>query len=147
MEELRRHLIQGIEYDLWANLQWVEVLEQITDAEPVMRHVAWANQIWLGRVCGSPLEAEPDIALQAQLKDSAAHWREILAGEPPARAIEWTRIRDGVHQSGTLESIVRHVINHGTYHRGQLRGLAQSQGFDAFPETDFILFANRFPQN
>jgi uncharacterized damage-inducible protein DinB len=35
--------------------------------------------------------------------------------------------------------VVRHVINHGTYHRGQLRMLAELDGI-AWPETDMIFF-------
>jgi uncharacterized damage-inducible protein DinB len=39
-----------------------------------------------------------------------------------------------------VSDIAAHVVNHGTYHRGQLRERAEADGLDDFPETDLILF-------
>ena len=33
--------------------------------------------------------------------------------------------------------MAHHVLNHGTYHRGHLRGLAYAEGWDDFHDTDY----------
>ncbi len=38
-----------------------------------------------------------------------------------------------------VSEITEHVINHGTYHRGHLRGLAEAEGI-SFPDTDLIVY-------
>jgi uncharacterized damage-inducible protein DinB len=40
----------------------------------------------------------------------------------------------------TIGEIAHHVINHGTYHRGHLRGLCDAAEFTEFPDTDLIKF-------
>ncbi|MFX6823282.1 DinB family protein [Acinetobacter baumannii] len=47
---------------------------------------------------------------------------------------------NGEEVTSTVESIVLHVANHGTYHRGELRGLCRAAGWEDFPETDFFLW-------
>lgn len=37
--------------------------------------------------------------------------------------------------------VLRHVVNHGTYHRGQVAALLKLHGVD-FPETDYISWKN-----
>lgn len=44
------------------------------------------------------------------------------------------------HSEHMLSEVAHHVFNHGTYHRGHLRGLADAAGFEDFPETDLIRF-------
>jgi uncharacterized damage-inducible protein DinB len=46
----------------------------------------------------------------------------------------------GVPGSFRLDEIVRQIPNHGTYHRGELRGLVVSHGLDEWPETDLLRF-------
>lgn len=140
MEELRKRLIRNFAYDLWANQKWVETLPEFPQAEPILRHVAWASHIWQTRVEAISGEYDHQAELADQFEAYRNVWQSTLASTPLFTEYEWRRIRDGVRGSGSLESIATHVINHGTYHRGHLRGLAEAGGFDDFPETDVILF-------
>lgn len=45
----------------------------------------------------------------------------------------------GVPQESAIWEMLRHVVNHGTYHRGQLATMLRQLGV-APPSTDLILF-------
>lgn len=46
--------------------------------------------------------------------------------------------RVGVYRM-TVEETIRHVLNHGTYHRGQVAALLRASGRD-FPDTDLLFW-------
>lgn len=132
---MRDFLIEGFEYDLWANLRWTPIVGQLDQAEPILRHVLQSQRIWLARCLGEESMRAWSDSLDEALKAANEDWIELIRiGDPEAFV---TYERNGKTHFQTIEQISRHVINHGTYHRGQLRNLAE--GMD-FPETDFILF-------
>lgn len=138
--DLQTHLKQGFEYDLWANLQWIEVLPRFTSsgrAHAVLDHILGAQRIWLERVGG--VVPSPDLERGDRARSSAAEWTRIVSLPDPGRVIAYHNL-SGVPFSNTFEHIALHVINHGTYHRGHLRGLADAEGLTDFPETDLIRF-------
>lgn len=49
--------------------------------------------------------------------------------------------RRGIFRA-TVGEVLYHMINHSTYHRGQIALLLKLHGFD-FPDTDFIIWLNR----
>ncbi len=137
-----RHLLtEAINYDLYANRLWLPsvVTSELTEATIVYKHILGASKIWVTRLGGTSLPAMPDVDLTdsalAELHgkwidavskfefDEVIHYRN-LAGEPYSRA---------------FGDIARHVLNHATYHRGQIRSLFGVCGLE-FPETDFIRF-------
>lgn len=140
--DFRAHLIEGFEYDLWANLRWIEALPRLQrsqEAAEVMRHIIDAQRRWLER-CADPEtvpDAREDLAEAATSISEA--WREFLRICDPAAFVSYTTMAGDSHFD-ELGDIARHVINHGSYHRGQLRGLAMAEGLDHFPETDFIRY-------
>jgi uncharacterized damage-inducible protein DinB len=46
----------------------------------------------------------------------------------------------GMSTKSTLLDILHHLMNHGTYHRGQLTTFLRQLGFTKIPSTDFITF-------
>ena len=145
MEVLIAHLQRGFDYDLWANRRWLEWIDALPDpahARSIMEHMGRAQHIWLsrlGRVTGefAPERLEDAFAQQAEI------WKTTLADIPLDQRFHWKRM-DGAERDGVLEDIARHVINHGTYHRGHLRGLADAAGFDGFEDTDFARYFDQF---
>lgn len=132
---MRDFLIEGLEYDLWANQKWSPMAGQLAQVEPILRHVLRSQRIWLERCLGEEsMRAWPE-ALDDALKAANEDWIELIRISDPEAFVTYER--NGNAHFETIEQIARHVINHGTYHRGQLRGLAE--GLE-FPETDFILF-------
>jgi uncharacterized damage-inducible protein DinB len=143
VDALTTHLIRGFDYDLWANERWLAVIDQLPDpdhARDIMKHVALAQHVWLSRLGRVDREFPADRPLEETLARQTELWKSTLAAVPLGLLFNWTRLRDGVARQGTLEDIARHVINHGTYHRGHLRGLADAAGFNDFEDTDFALF-------
>ena len=67
-----------------------------------------------------------------------------LLGELPRDALDtvalWRTKQDTLHVSPA--EVLRHVVNHGTYHRGQVAALLKLHGVD-FPETDYISWKNK----
>lgn len=140
--DVRDALQEGFDYDLWANQRWLGAIPELPfgpRAKEILTHSLRAQNIWLER-CISEEEVKP---LSDNLSEEAVRlceaWKELIRICDPGAFVSYTNSR-GESFFNTIEHIARHVINHGTYHRGQLRGLAEAAGTDGFPETDMILF-------
>jgi len=134
--------VEGWKYDRFANLAWLEpVVQEGTDEEKrVFRHILAASKIWVTRLDGRSMTAMPDVPATAEAIDDLTHeWIAVLPKLQYDTVIDYTNTRGEAH-SCRVGDIVRHALNHGTYHRGQLRESFGARGA-AFPETDFILFA------
>jgi uncharacterized damage-inducible protein DinB len=136
---MKEWLIEGFAYDAWATDQWLGTLPdwpQRGVPEAVLSHMVNAKLIWLRR-CGID-EAVPESLTE---RFAAAHrgWMKVVKEDDIFRNVEYLNLQ-GVAFSRPLDQIARQVINHGTYHRGQLRGLAESAGLTNWPETDLLYF-------
>lgn len=140
--ELRAALLQGFRYDWWANERWLDAaprMKHAARAEEVLGHIAMAQERWMQRCLGKAAQEPAEVPLRERLAGAAEHWRTYIAQADLEREIVYTTT-DGTQYANRLDEIARHVLNHGTYHRGQLRGLAEAEGFEDFPETDLILY-------
>jgi uncharacterized damage-inducible protein DinB len=137
-------------YDLWANRLWIDTLLKFPEPkrpDEVMTHVLFAQWIWLQR-CNDffkldldlPAKPEaPSVTLAEQLNGL---WLLILDRVRPEQVLDYTNLA-GKAMSVPFGDVVRHVPNHGTYHRGHLRGLAEAQAVTDYPETDFSLWSTQ----
>lgn len=136
------------EYDLWANRLWRAALAEKGWPEPdreVFTHILNVQQIWLARVYGTSPTEIPDIEPTEQnLEALTKGWNKALT-EFPSDPETYYRRLNGDDASGRLSLIAQHVVLHGTYHRGELRGLCLAGNEEHFPETDFSLFMNMKP--
>ena len=125
------------DYDQWANLKWMGVAHQIGQ-EATLLHIVQAQIIWLTRIEGT-MRWEPTLEdFPLHLERSVRSWKRFLFAADMQKIISYTTFQ-GVACDNTVGEIARHVINHGTYHRGQLRGIAGERGIE-FPETDYIAY-------
>ncbi len=135
---------RGFDYDLWANSQWWNCLVGKGFTGPdaqIFAHVFAAQEVWLRRIHGESLSAMPEVEPSAgEMERLHSGWIGILDSTTENRIIDYRRTT-GEEQSLQLGDILRHVLNHGTYHRGELRGLCRARGDDDFPETDYARFA------
>lgn len=140
--DLRSVVLRGVEYGLWANEQWIAAIGGFKDlarAQLALEHILGAERIWLER-CGMPLPAQDDDRSLASLfQDASAAWQRLVHENDLGTPIVYTNFA-GETFANSLGDIALHVINHGTYHRGHLRGLAQAEGLVDFPETDYIKY-------
>ncbi len=146
--DLRETLFEGFRYDLWANRQWAASIGSFKDmlrAQHVLEHILKAQKNWLTRCGVEVVEPIDNVALGDLFEHYSGAWEMLLAELPLDHRVSYRTIA-GQPQTSSLGQIARHVINHGTYHRGHLRGLAEAEGVEDFPESDLILwFREREP--
>lgn len=135
-------------YDLWANELWMEALLRFPEPQrpdEVMTHILGAQWTWLDRCNGGfglglALPAKPEAPSQTLARALNGLWLGVLDRVPPERVLAYTNMA-GEAMELPFGAVVRHVPNHGTYHRGHLRGLAEAQMVKDFPETDYSRWA------
>ena len=131
----------GFEYDLWATMRWYNawrLMKNQEAASPVLQHILTTQRTWLER-CGVPVDSIPRAATRISFEAASAAWLQLLANESLDKVIEYKDSRGRDHKR-QLGEIAWHVMNHGTFHRGHMRGLAQAENFDEFADTDLIYF-------
>ena len=131
----------GFEYDLWANMRWYNSLRLMRNQEaasPVLQHILTTQRTWLDR-CGVSVDGIPRAATRVAFEAANAAWIELLGSQPLDKMIDYKDSRGRDHRR-QLGEIAWHVINHGTFNRGHLRGLAHAESFEEFSDTDLIYY-------
>ncbi len=143
MSERFQDLVDGFAFDLWANLRWEAYLRNGNAREPsrsIFRHLFVAQEVWNQRVLGNALtdwpQVEPTVERIQTLNQA---WVEHLTHRQDDPIIHYHRF-DGAPGHLHLSQIARHIVDHGTYHRGELRGLCRERGVEDFPETGLALY-------
>jgi uncharacterized damage-inducible protein DinB len=134
------------EYNEWANAACRVVL-QIPGAPKksleLFGHILNAHGIWLDRIQGRIPDHGPWQPVPVDLfkpTDQTQHQQtfDILRERDPSTLISYQNTK-GRSFENTIQDILIHVVNHGTYHRGQIAALLASAGVNP-PVTDFIAY-------
>jgi len=153
-------IVRLFAYNRWANMRVLRALRDIPSDEygrtiggsfvtlrDTLTHVYGADWVWLERFDGRSPRALPKGQEAASPKDLETMWREVeegwaaLVGEvEPARMRE--RL-DYVAFSGDAFSrpigdVLVHIVNHATYHRGQVATLTRQLGRQP-ASTDYLM--------
>jgi uncharacterized damage-inducible protein DinB len=137
---VREFLLRGFDYDLWANQKWVQMLGKFKSSQralEIFEHIMGAQRIWLTR-CGLHVEQVENIAFAQLVTSLSQTWKSVVEDGDLSAWVEYQTMAGEEYQT-QLGDIAAHVINHGTYHRGQLRMLAEIDGIE-FPDTDLVHF-------
>jgi uncharacterized damage-inducible protein DinB len=113
-----------------------------------LNHVYLAELVWLKRIQGNPgtkiadLEAPADLSALGQawpeLHRAWIDWSRSMSDEN-LRAPLIFRSMQGTEAQLPLWQIVLHVVNHGSYHRGQVATMLRQSGIKP-PGTDLLAF-------
>src|SRR5215212_4378059 len=113
-----------------------------------LAHILGSERTWLSRFLGNPLDRVPSLQDFPDLPTWIAGWEEtasqlkaFLAGltdEQLATPLTWTNTRGESH-THPLWYPVSHMVNHATYHRGQVISLLRHIGYPV-PATDLIVY-------
>jgi uncharacterized damage-inducible protein DinB len=151
-----------IDYNYWARDRVLDAVATITPEQFIrpmgnsfssvrdaLAHICAAERIWIARLKGEKPQGlqKPDRLpnVDAARKDWAeleGEMREQLARLGPEaveRTIKYQDLR-GNDQSDVLWQMLQHVVNHGTYHRGQITTMLRQLGAAPPKSTDLIAF-------
>ena len=111
-----------------------------------MVHMLGSQKVWLARFAGQTLDRRPTLEDLPDLLSWIHAWEEMAAGVEAFVAgltdehlddpISWTSSQ-GEPRTAPLWQPVLHLVNHSTYHRGQMASLLRQLGFQP-PATDLI---------
>jgi uncharacterized damage-inducible protein DinB len=138
------------DYNAWANRRAMEAASALTTEQFVkpmgssfgsvrdtLAHVCGAEWIWLERFQGRSPASLPDMTECGDIASLRAKWAEQesrlltfvgkLTQDDLNRIMEYKTLRFGVYKNPLWQSM-QHVVNHGTYHRGQVTTMLRQHG-------------------
>jgi len=153
-------VLELFRYDRWANGRLLDVVSGLSGEElskplgtshgsvlGTLRHILWSEWRWLGRwqpaAAGTrdPLEVRDLSELKSRWTAFEAVQQAFLASLRDAdlgRVVSYEN-PPGTPWSYSLAHMLQHVVNHSTFHRGQVVTLLRQLGKKP-PETDFLVF-------
>jgi uncharacterized damage-inducible protein DinB len=159
---MKDYFVQITTYNEWANAkainwlleiddtQWLQVVNSsFTSVRQTALHIASAEKVWVDFWEEVPNPAFLSYEFKGSKEDLIWTWKR--ASQDLKRLVEhwpedeWLRVIKyqtprGKQMSSSFRETVAHVINHSTYHRGQLVNVLRQVGFTNFSSTDMATF-------
>jgi uncharacterized damage-inducible protein DinB len=159
---LKKLIVNYSSYNEWANKEfvgWVATLEeaQIKQKTPssfesigrTLKHMTMAQQFWLQFIReGNPTDFDWSFkdksisVLLSRLSESSEKLRKECTNYQEADLLEQLTLNQPWLKNTLCRyEYIMHVINHGTYHRGQIVTIARHIGVtEHIPNTDYNVF-------
>ena len=138
------------DYNAWANRRAMEAASALTNEQftkqlgssfssvrDTLAHIFGAEWVWLERFQGRSPGGLPDAGQYADLASLRTAWLEHearllkfvggLTQDDLNRVMEYKTLKFGVYSNPLWQSM-QHVVNHGTYHRGQITTMLRQLG-------------------
>lgn len=148
-------------YNRWANARALAAATALTPEQlhrdlgtshssvfGTLAHILWAEWRWLGRWLVPPASPGPDPLTCTDLVALRAHWAELellqtefvdqVTGAALSRPVTYEN-PPGTAWTYPLGYMLQHLVNHSSYHRGQVIILLRQLGA-AVVATDFLVF-------
>ena len=115
-----------------------------TEIVRLANHVLNAHQIWVDRINGDISLKSPweNFALETFAERNGILYKktlDLIESYDPSQIIAF-RTFAGAALSKKVSDILIHVVNHSTYHRGQIAMLMRANGLEPVP-SDYIHWA------
>ena len=150
-------------YNLWANqaiatwllskdqqLMGKEVKSSFPNINETLVHIWFAEHLWLQRLQNLPLKNVRELVngqntsfiADGMIKESKlfVDYIESLTTSDLDRTICYSLIIPEILEERSAWMIIHHIMNHSTYHRGQLVTMSRELGITDPPKTDFIQY-------
>ena len=135
-----------------ANLTAEQLTQDMKNSFPSVHdtvlHIMTSEWVWLARWMGTSPTAMPaewrDYTLEqinrewAAIETAQTAFVERLREGELDRIVEYRNLTGELH-SNALWQLMRHMVNHSTYHRGQVTTMLRQLGQDAV-STDLVLY-------
>ena len=116
-------------------------------------HIVVAEWVWLRRWLGESPTALPFWVTESSLSELKAHLDAVEAeraayveglSDADLDRIVTYRLLSGESHADPLSGLIRHVVNHSTYHRGQVATQLRQLGRTP-PNTDLVAYLHQRP--
>jgi uncharacterized damage-inducible protein DinB len=115
-----------------------------------MKHLWGAEKIWLMRLKENPSATFPEFngSLKEVFRMGLKVSNDFLEFIENQEEVFWESICNFKNHQGTsssipVQQIIHHIMNHSTYHRGQITTLGRQLDFGKIESTDYISYVNR----
>ncbi len=147
--DLLGHLLDKLDYNNWANKRFFDLFEAqnlLPEVVKTMSHILNAHDIWNKRML--PSGDHFDVWQNHQFET----WNtlnqklfletlNILNIYEPSHILNYKNLAGNPFRS-SISGIISHMVNHATYHRGQIITFLQESKLKTI-STDYILFCRR----
>jgi len=109
-----------------------------------LEHIYQADSIWFDRLMGAPTgdltkyQPSANFSEWAPLLDGYVKWAEALAPADWDRIVSYRNVKGEAFQTPVWQ-IVLHIVNHASYHRGQITTMLRQIGHTP-TGTDLIAY-------
>lgn len=150
---MKEKLIELFEYNYYFNNKLIEFISENFQLKPeksvkLLNHLINAQQIWNPRINN---ESEFEVwqindwnNISKINADNYSKTLEIIHNENPRNIIEYKNSK-GQKFINKIEDVLFHVINHSTYHRGQIATDIKNNGIEPLT-TDYIFYKRKIEE-
>jgi uncharacterized damage-inducible protein DinB len=158
MYNIQRHLA----YNDWANSKLAEILSSVEPSlidtetpssfdtiKKTVYHVWDAQEIWFTRLKGNEITDWPSKSFTGSFEEglklfveSSKALHDFIASKDRDfldKQIHYKNMK-GVEYAQPVEDILFHLVNHGTFHRGQVVTMLRTLGHTNLQNTDLISY-------
>ncbi|WP_276355349.1 DinB family protein [Cohnella caldifontis] len=157
----RDDIVELYDYNIWANGRILGHLKTLPEdvfhrevnlgfksVADVIGHIAAADEVWLTRLEGSSpssLASKPFANVEEAERSMhriQSRIRQILSSVDDMEQPVIYRNTKGDEFRNSISEIARHVVNHGTYHRGNVSTILRALGHTGV-QTDYIAYLRK----
>jgi len=147
---MKTYLLKLYQYNAWANRRVIGCLERqaVTDEKivSIFAHCVAANFIWYNRFMGLPKSDYKlwgggyTIAdLKKMVEEADQLWMSFIDSNNSFDRVLKYHNYVGDYYENNIQDIMIHLVNHGSYHRGQVAVLLRERGYEPV-NTDLITY-------
>lgn len=147
---MKPYLLKLYQYNAWANRRVIGCLERqaVTDEKivSIFAHCVAANFIWYNRFMGLP-KSEYKLwgggytvaDLKNMVEEANERWLSFIDSNNSFDRVLKYHNYVGDYYENNIQDIMIHLVNHGSYHRGQVAVLLRERGYEPV-NTDLITY-------
>jgi len=163
---MKETLLRYADYNIWANKRIIDTLLQLDEKQidqkiessfpsigKTVYHLWSAEYIWLQRLQLAEQPVWVEGVFNGSFKEACALWQDVslelrkfVADQYEDKSFSHVlQYYDRKKQSFKTPvcDVLMHLLNHATYHRGQLITMMRQCGVTKIPGTDFITFTRK----